>query len=111
MRSQQIKTSGKQLLLIQEARYRWFRSLNFKDEKSIEEDIGIIVADASLQYQAEMFYGDEIKIELSVSDLSHVNFDLFYRLSRLTDHKVCCIAKTGIGISAQRGSDGGWYRR
>ena len=58
------------LTLVQEVRYRWLRALKYEDEMSLAEDTGIIVADAAVQYVAELFYGNKIMAELSVADVS-----------------------------------------
>ena len=84
------------LTLVQEVRYRWFQHMKYENEMSLGENTGIIVADAAVQYMAEMFYGDIVTAELSVGDVTHLGMDIFYRLTRTSDSKVCCIAKTGV---------------
>ena len=84
------------LTLLQEVRYRWFQHMKYDNEMSLGENTGIIVADAAVQYMAEMFYGDVLTADLSVGDVTHLGMDIFYRLTRASDSKVCCIAKTGV---------------
>ncbi len=58
------------------------------------EGVGIIMADLAVQYKAEAFYGDTLKIEIAVEDFTRVSFDIYYKVS--AGDKIIAIAKTGI---------------
>ena len=83
------------LTLMQEARLQWLKSLGYKDEKVIEPPVGIIVADAAIQFKAEAFHGDAIRIELSIAEVGGSSFDLYYRLSNQQVVEVA-LGKTGV---------------
>lgn len=84
------------LLLMQEARVIFYRSLGFKDEVSLEGSIGQIVADAIVLYKAEAFLGEILVIKIQVKDLTRFGFDMYYLLSTKVDGKEVARGKTGI---------------
>lgn len=83
------------LSLIHEARYRFFNSLGYKDELSIE-GFGTIQADVAIAYKGEAFHGDTIKVQIAVAEISRKSFELIYLLS--TPQKEIARAKTGIAM-------------
>jgi acyl-CoA thioester hydrolase len=83
------------LLMMQEARVRWFQSLGFKNEKDIVPPVGIIVADAALQYKAEVFHGETITVELAIGDRTPKGFDLYYKLTKESS-QIAALGKTAI---------------
>lgn len=84
------------LTFLQEARIRFYRQLGFKDEVGFEGSVGQIIADASIQYKSESFFGDVLIIELAVSDFNKYGFDMFYRVTNKESLKEVARAKTGI---------------
>ncbi len=88
--------NDKVLSMMHEARFRFFQSLGYKDEVHIEDDTGIIIADAAIEYKAEGFYGDQIINQIGISDISKVGFDMRYLLIRSSDEIVIAKGKTGI---------------
>lgn len=83
------------LLMMQEARLRWLQSMGFKNEKEIVAPIGIIVADAALQYKAEVFHGENLSIALAIGDRSSKGFDLYYKLIK-EDGSTAALGKTAV---------------
>lgn len=81
------------LSLMHEARFRFFNSLGYKDEISID-GVGTIQADTAIIYKGEAFHGDEIRVKIAVQDISKKSFDVFYALS--CGEKEIARAKTGI---------------
>jgi len=84
------------LTLIQEARLRLFRDLGYKDEATISDKTGIIVTDAAIVYKSELFLGDKVQIDISISDRNKYGFDFFYRINNLVKNKISAIIKTGV---------------
>lgn len=82
------------LSLASEARTRFLASMNFSEANV--DGVGIIVADAAIQYKAEVFYGDVLRFELTARDFSRVGCDLCYRVSRVADGTEVARGKTGI---------------
>jgi len=82
------------LSIIHEARLRFLKH-NGYFESNIE-GVGIIMIDAGIQYKSEGFYGDELVIEVAVTDFSSIGCDFVYRLSNKSSKKEIALAKTGI---------------
>jgi acyl-CoA thioester hydrolase len=82
------------LSIIHEARLR-FLNHNGYSESNIE-GVGIIMIDAGIQYKSEGFYGDELFIEVAVTDFTSIGCDIVYRLSNKNSKKEIALAKTGI---------------
>ena len=56
------------LRLAHEARLRFFQSLGYAHELSVE-GLGIVVADTAVCYRAEAFHGDVLRFGLAVADI------------------------------------------
>ena len=82
------------LSLVSEARMRFFASMGYSE--SNVDGVGIIVADAAIQYKAEVFYGDLLRFEMTASDFSRLGCDLLYRVTRVSDSTEVARGKTGI---------------
>lgn len=82
------------LSIIHEARLRLLNHLGYSE--SNVEGIGIIMIDAGIQYKSEGFYGDELLIEVAVTDFTSIGCDFVYRLSNKKSKKEIALAKTGI---------------
>ena len=58
--------------------------------------VGIIMTDAALVFLAEGHLNDVLKIEVGLTDISKVGFDLIYRLMNIKTQKEVAMIKTGI---------------
>lgn len=87
--------NDKILTFMHEARMNFFRSLGIKDEVNIIPDVGIIVADAAIEYKAETFFDDAITIKVAIDNINKYGFDMYYLLLK-DDGKVIARGKTGI---------------
>ena len=65
------------LSLLHEARVRFLKHFNYSEMDV--EGVGIIMADAAIQFKTEAFYGERLKIEIAADEFTRVAFDLFYR--------------------------------
>ncbi|MCW8849736.1 MAG: thioesterase family protein [Melioribacteraceae bacterium] len=84
------------LSLIHEARIRLLKDNGFSE---IDIDgLGIIMVDSVILYSSEGFYGDKVRIDVSVDDISSTGCDIFYRLVNLENDKEIAKAKTGIAF-------------
>ncbi len=84
------------LALIQEARLQFFKHHGYS-EMDIEGCSSIMV-DAAIEFKAELFYGDEVEISVTVNNISKLGFDLFYLIEKNVAGKknISAKAKTGI---------------
>jgi YbgC/YbaW family acyl-CoA thioester hydrolase len=84
------------LAFIHEARVRFLQSLGYTELNL--EGLGLIMSDAALEFKNEMFYGDEIRVSVAVTEISRARFDLVYKLEKQTDPVpvLLALAKTGM---------------
>jgi acyl-CoA thioester hydrolase len=84
------------LMLMQEARTLFYRSMGFESEVNLEGSIGQIVTDAVIVYKAESFLGDVLLFQIAVENFNKYGFDVFYRISNKVSGKEVAHGKTGI---------------
>ncbi|MCU7548646.1 thioesterase family protein [Chitinophagaceae bacterium LB-8] len=82
------------LSLIHEARVQFLKhhqltELNFGG-------VGLIMADVAIEFKAELFYGDVLKVYVAANDFSAVGFDLVYKLVKNEEETLVATAKTGM---------------
>lgn len=82
--------------IIHEARVQWLSQHNFA-ELNID-GVGLIMSDLEIEFKKEAFYHDIIEVQLSVTEISRVGFELYYQLfTKRNDSPVLLIkAKTGM---------------
>ncbi|MBO3699646.1 thioesterase family protein [Roseivirga sp. E12] len=85
------------LSLMHEARFRFYKSLGYTDELSID-GVGTIQVDTAIQYKGEGFHGDEVKVEIYLGDTTSKSMDLYYRLAITDSDKLIALGKTGIAF-------------
>lgn len=84
------------LSLIQEARQQFLMSYGYK-ELSVE-GVGLILADAAIEYKRELNYADEIKISVAPSGFDKYGFDLYYKIEVVTNEETILAAKAKTGM-------------
>lgn len=84
------------LTVIHEARVQFFQNYGYT-ELNIE-GLGIIIADATIQYKSQIFYGDLLRIEIAVGDFTRYGCTLNYRLTSKNTVKEAARAKTTISF-------------
>lgn len=82
------------LSLLSEARVRFFASLGYTELDV--EGVGIVIADAAVQYRSEAFYGDKLVFAMAAADFNKYGCDLVYRASAKADGREVARGKTGI---------------
>ncbi len=84
------------LSLIHEARQQFLQLHGYKELNV--EGVGLIMADAGLEYKAELNYGDEVEVFVAAIDFNTRGFDLYYRIEIINSEKniLACKAKTGM---------------
>lgn len=81
------------LSIIHEARVRFLNSLEYTEIDV--EGVGIMMADSVIIYKSQGYYGDTLKIEIAVADISKKSCDFYYRISK-EGSKVVALCKTAI---------------
>jgi acyl-CoA thioester hydrolase len=84
------------LTLIHEARMQFLHQFGYTELNF--EGTGMIMADAAIEFKAELFYGEQVIAAVTVNDLSKIGFDLIYKLEKEIDGKriLVALAKTGM---------------
>ncbi len=62
------------------------------------EGIGLVMADAVLEYKKELHYGHNLRIWVTAADFDKLGFDVFYKLevAENDDWKIAAKAKTSM---------------
>jgi len=82
------------LSLVSEARVRFFKALGYTE---LDVDgLGIIVADAAVQYRSEAFHGEVLRFEMTANDFNKYGCDLVWRVSETDSGREVARGKTGI---------------
>ena len=82
------------LMLVAEARVRFFRHFGWSE---LDVDgVGIVVADAAVQYRSEAFYGETLRLSLATADFNDYGCDLVWRMADAATGREVARGKTGI---------------
>lgn len=82
------------LSLIHEARMQYLQSRGYTEMNVA--GAALIMSDAAIEFKAEAFYGDVLKVYVAAEEFSRVGFDLYYKLVKETDETIVALAKTGM---------------
>jgi len=82
------------LTLVHESRVRYLKSLGFTELNV--GGCGITQADAAVVYRSEAFYGQTVRIQVAARLEGRSSFDLYYRLTDISDGREIAQVKTGI---------------
>ena len=73
------------LSLIHEIRVQFLRHHGYS-----ELDLagtGLIMADVTIEFRSELFYGDTLRASVAAAEFSRVGFELYYKLEKLSGEK------------------------
>lgn len=79
--------NDKYLLLFHDARIKFLQALDFS-ERDIGDGIGLIMSEAHINFRAEAFLGDELKVGVRITDLKNARFNIEYEIERVSDDKL-----------------------
>lgn len=82
------------LTLVSEARARYFRALGYHEGDI--DGVGIILADAAVQYKSEAFQGEIMVITMLAHEFSRNGCDLIWQMSEKTSRREVARGKSGI---------------
>ena len=88
------------LSLIHEARVQYLNQIGYSELEF--GGVGLIMADAGIEFRNELFYGDTVIVSVACAELSKVSFEIYYKLekilSQIQDKKriIVATAKTGM---------------
>lgn len=84
------------LCIIHEARVQLLHNLGYTELDV--EGLGIIMADATIQYKSQIFYGDALRIEIAIDEFTKYGCTLNYRILSKKSGKEAALAKTTISF-------------
>lgn len=82
------------LSLLHEARMLYLKNAGYTELNFA--GVGLIMADAAIEFKAEAFYGDLLKAYVTADEFSKIGFELYYKLVKGAEESVVAIAKTGM---------------
>lgn len=62
------------------------------------EGVGLIMSDVAIEFKAEIFYGDNIRVSVAAGNFSRVGFDLYYKLEKISGDKTVIVAAAKTGM-------------
>lgn len=84
------------LTLVSEARARFFKSLGYTE---LDVDgVGIMVADAALQYVSEAHHGEVMAVRMTARDFNKYGCDLLWQMREQHSEREVARGKTGIAF-------------
>lgn len=84
------------LSMIHEARMQYLQHLGYSEMEF--EGNGLIMADASIEYKNELFYGDIVFISVTAGEVSKIGFELFYKMEKKEGDKTFPVAYARTGM-------------
>ena len=82
------------LTLLHEARMKFLYHYNFSEMDF--GGVGLIMRDVTIEFKKELFYGDSLRVYVTVTNFTRVGFDVFYKMVKNEDEIQVAIAKTGM---------------
>lgn len=82
--------------MIQEARIELFKGLGYKELDLGDGKTGIIIADLAVNFKAEGFIGDELRIESHIGEVTDKSLRIFHRIIKEKDDKLLALVETGL---------------
>ena len=82
------------LLVVSEARQRFFESIGQGDLES--GGIGIVIADAAVQYRSEAFHGETMLVQMTAGGFTGKGCDLPWRMTEKDSGREVARGKIGI---------------
>ena len=88
------------ITMLHEARKRFFEVLGIEEYQP--DGVGIVIADLAIQYLKEAFYGDYLRVDVSVPNLESKSMQLVYKVTR--EDSVESPGKTEVVATAKTGA-------
>lgn len=82
------------LTVVSETRVRFFQFLGYTELNV--DGVGIIVADAAVQYRSEAFHGEVMVVRMTAVEFSKYGCDLLWCMNEKTSGREVARGKTGI---------------
>lgn len=84
------------LSLIHEARQQFLQHYGYAELSF--EGVGLIMADAQIEFKAELNFADEIKVHVTATDFTRVGFDIYYKMEIINPSENILAGKVKTGM-------------
>ena len=84
------------LSLIHEVRVQFLRHHGYQELDVA--GVGLIMADVTIEFKSELFYGDTLRGSIAAAEFSRVGFDLYYKLEKLAGDKWVTVSNARTGM-------------
>jgi acyl-CoA thioester hydrolase len=84
------------LALVQEARQQFLKHHGYGELEF--EGIGLIMADAIIEFKAELNFADEVEVFVAATDFTRLGFDLYYKMEIVHPVKNILAGKVKTGM-------------
>ena len=84
------------LSIMHEARMQFLASNGFNELNA--GGVGMIMADVMISYKSEGFYGDILKVELFVDEITSRSFDFLYKITTIRENTSISLAEAKTGM-------------
>ncbi len=84
------------LSLIHEIRVQFLRHHDYGELDLA--GVGLIMADVTIEFKSELFYGDELRASVAAAEFSRVGFELYYKLEKKSGEKKVPVAFARTGM-------------
>jgi YbgC/YbaW family acyl-CoA thioester hydrolase len=84
------------LIFAQESRMRFLNTMGYSEINF--GPYGLVVAEAAIEYFAELFHGDIITVSISIDNINRVAFDCYYKIETVRNDKaiIAALLKTNM---------------
>ncbi len=84
------------LSLVHEARIQFLHHHHYSELEFA--GVGMIMADAAIEFKSELFYGDIVIASVNVGEFSGAGFEMIYKLEKTVNEKVILVAMARTGM-------------
>lgn len=84
------------LSLIHEIRVQFLQSHGYTELNL--NGVGLIMADVTIEFRSELFYGDVLRASVAPAEFSRVGFDLYYKLEKQAGERWIAVSNARTGM-------------
>lgn len=84
------------LSIVHESRMQFLHHFGYT-ELNIET-LSLIMSDVGIEFKSELFYGDQLNVQVTVTDLNRVGFDMYYKLEKKIGDQFSLVAAVKTGM-------------
>jgi acyl-CoA thioester hydrolase len=81
---------------LEEARAQFMVTSGYQDSVNIHQGKGFILGDLAVVFKGQAYYGQVLKVEIGVGDISRNSFDIVYLVANADNEVEVARAKTTI---------------